>query len=80
MEDKKIKKCSFPHGVLIKPDGENELDPCIYVEEKRYQNVTVIISKCKNCGTVDISWLRQPDTVEVDEDGNIVDDSPFAEK
>ena len=80
MEDEKVcKKCSNG-GVIIKPDGENELDPCVYVEEKYYKNVTVVISRCKYCGAIDIGWLRQENTVEIDENGDVIDDSPFAEK
>lgn len=58
--------CHYPDGMTIKPDGVHELDPCIYEEIERYCNVTVIISKCKKCGKVDISWERQEDTEEVD--------------
>ena len=62
------KKCEFPEEITIKPDGEHELDPCVYEEVERYENVTVIVSKCKNCGHIDISWLRQPNTREVTDD------------
>lgn len=55
-------KCSYPNGLSFKPDGVHELDPCIYEEIERYINVTVIISKCKKCGNIDISWERQEDT------------------
>ena len=58
------KKCSF-EDVTIKPDGVNELDPCIYEDVMMYTNVTVIVSKCKECGHVEISWLRQDDTEEI---------------
>ena len=58
-------KCSFPDGVVIKPDGINELDPCIYQTEQVFTNVTVEISKCKKCGHVNISWYKNPDTVEI---------------
>lgn len=64
--EQQIPKCSFGDGVKILPDGKHELDPCIYEEIERYCNVTVIISKCKKCGKVDISWVRQEDTEEVD--------------
>lgn len=62
------KKCSFPDGIAIKPDGVNELDPCVYEEVERYANVTVIISKCRNCGHIEVSWMRQEDTVELEVD------------
>ena len=64
-----MKRCSFPDGVIIRPDGVNELDPCLYEEIERWANVTVHVMKCKHCGHTEISWERQPDTeqLEVDE-------------
>lgn len=59
-------KCTLPNGMIIKPDGVNELDPCIYEEIERYANVTVSINRCKNCGNIDISWFRQEDTEELE--------------
>lgn len=61
-----MSKCSLPSGIAIKPDGVNELDPCIYEEIERHTNVTVIISRCKRCGCIDVSWIRQNDTDERD--------------
>lgn len=55
-------KCRFPEGVTFRPDGVNELDPCVYEEVERYRNVTVVISRCTRCGHIDISWERQEDT------------------
>ena len=57
-------KCKFPHGITIKPDGENELDPCIYEEIEKYANVTVSVMRCRKCGHIEISWQRQEDTIE----------------
>lgn len=68
------KKCQFPEGVTIKPDGAHELDPCIYEEVERYANVTVIVNRCKRCGHVELMWLRQEDTVKLDEDGNFIEE------
>ena len=59
-------KCKFPDGVSIKLDGKNELDPCTYEEIERYENVTVIISRCTKCGHIDISWKRQENTTKID--------------
>lgn len=59
-----MNKCSWGDGVTIKPDGENELDPCIYEEIEKYKNVTITISRCKKCGHIEISWQRQDDTEE----------------
>ena len=59
-------KCTFPDGIVIKPDGVNELDPCIYEEIERYENVTISINRCKKCGHIDISWYRQENTMELE--------------
>jgi len=55
-------KCSFPEGITIKPDGENELDPCPYRLKEIHRNVTVEVSQCPICGHIEISWVRQDDT------------------
>lgn len=55
-------KCTWGQGITIKPDGKNELDPCVYEELERYKNVTVIINRCKKCGHIEISWERQENT------------------
>lgn len=59
-------KCKFPDGIVIKPDGIHELDPCEYQEVERYANVTVSIRRCKKCGNIDIAWFRQEDTDELE--------------
>lgn len=59
-------KCSWGDGIEAKPGGI-ELDPCVYEDVEAHRNVTVIISKCRVCGHVEISWIRQPDTEDVDE-------------
>lgn len=65
------KKCKFPNGIKIKPDGINELDPCIYELIEVHRNVTVEVRRCKKCGNIDISWIRQEDTEdEIIEDYN----------
>ena len=61
-------KCCFPPGVIVKPDGVNELDPCVYEEVECYKNVTVHVMRCLRCGHVEISWERQEDTEEVELD------------
>ena len=59
-------ECKHPDGISdIKPDGIHSLDPCIYEDIEKYANVTVIISRCKNCGKISISWLRQDNTEEL---------------
>ena len=60
--DKDMTKCTLPGGVEIKPDGENVLDACCYKVKEIHRNVTVTVSECMRCGSVDISWERQDDT------------------
>lgn len=52
---KEKRKSEFPDGVVFKPDGIHEADPCIYKEIERYENVTIIINWCTKCGHIDIS-------------------------
>ena len=58
-------KCKLPEGVVIKPDGIHELDPCVYETQEVYSNVIVEIVKCKKCGHVSVMWHRTDDTVEI---------------
>lgn len=51
-------KCKFSNGITIKPDGTNELDPCIYEDIEIHTNCMVIISKCSKCGNLEISWVK----------------------
>lgn len=62
-----MNKCSWGDNISIKPDGINELDPCIYEQIAKYKNVTVVINKCKKCGHIEIGWIRQEDTEEIEE-------------
>lgn len=55
-------KCTFGEGITVKPDGKNELDPCIYKEIETYKNVTVHVLRCEKCGHIEITWERQDDT------------------
>jgi hypothetical protein len=57
-------KCSFG-DIVIKPDGINELDPCIYKDVEMYTNVTAIVSRCERCGNIDIRWIKQDNTEEI---------------
>lgn len=61
-------KCSFGKGITIKPDGVNELDPCLYETVEAYRNVTVKVLRCKRCGHKDIEWFRQDNTEIIDVD------------
>ena len=47
-----MKKCELPEGIVIKPDGINELDPCVYRTKEVYANVIVEICECVKCGHV----------------------------
>lgn len=54
-----MQKCKHDNPFSIKLGGEKfDVDPCVYEEIERHEGVTVIVSKCKNCGHIDISWER----------------------
>lgn len=61
-------KCEWPDGVIIKPDGINELDPCVYEEIETHYNCTVHVLMCKHCGNIELEWEKQEEWI--DEDGN----------
>lgn len=58
-------KCKLPDGLVIKPDGLNELDPCLYRLAEVHKNVTVKVYECTRCGAIDICWERQENTEDV---------------
>lgn len=58
-------KCHFPDGISIRPDGKNELDPCLYEEIEKYANVTVTVMRCRRCGHIEVCWERQENTEEL---------------
>ena len=62
---KKQHKCSFGDGITVKPDGANELDPCLYQEIGTYENVTVHILRCVRCGHIEVEWERQDNTIDI---------------
>ena len=51
-------KCTFPGGITYRPDGKNEIDPCQYELIEKHRNVTVEVLRCKKCGHVEISWIK----------------------
>ena len=57
-------KCTFGDGIAVKPDGRNELDPCLYEEIETYENVTVHILRC---GHIEVEWERQDNTIDITE-------------
>lgn len=62
-----MEKCSWKN-IRICPDGEHELDPCLYKEVMKLKNVTIQILRCERCGHYTIGWTRQPDTEEIEDD------------
>lgn len=58
-------KCQYPEGMTVSPDGTNELDPCIYEDTEIHTNCTVIVSKCRRCGHVTLSWMRTDETEDI---------------
>ena len=58
-------KCSS--NVVIKPDGETELDPCVYELVDRRENCIVEVFQCQNCGHIEVTWIdkdKHPELVE----------------
>lgn len=53
-------KCSFD-GCSIRPDSIHELDPCLYEDIEVHTNCTIIVSRCKKCGHVEFSWIKNDD-------------------
>jgi S-ribosylhomocysteine lyase LuxS involved in autoinducer biosynthesis len=49
-------------------------DKCQYVLKEKWQNVTIEVSKCRKCGTIDVSWTRQPDTICLYENDEEIED------
>lgn len=49
-------------------------DGCEYQLTEAWKNVTVEVSRCRRCGHVDMSWLKQDDSVQIyasdEEDGD----------
>lgn len=63
------KRCSFADGIVaVKPDGRHDLDPCVYEDVEVWRNVTVVVSRCMNCGHIEISWHKQDNTEQIDPD------------
>ena len=57
--------CKHQNGIISSILGI-PVDPCVYKDIEAYKNVTVVVSKCINCGAIDISWKRQEDTEEIE--------------
>lgn len=54
-------KCQYPEGVHL-VIGKNEVDPCLYEEIEKYQNVTITVLRCKRCGHIELEWEKQENT------------------
>ena len=59
-------KCDL--GFRFCPDGVHELDPCLYEEIETHTNVTVHVMRCKKCGHIEISWERQDETEDIQQE------------
>lgn len=54
-------KCEYPDGVKVEIGG-HEVDPCLYQEVEKWENVTVTVLRCKKCGHIEIEWEPQENT------------------
>ena len=57
-----MEKCKMPNGIVIRPNGVDELDPCIYETIEVHKNVNVEVRRCRRCGHIDIAWYRTDET------------------
>lgn len=58
-----MEKCKCANLPTVNFRGEYyTVDPCIYETEEVLTNCIVVISKCKNCGTLNFEWQRTEDT------------------
>ena len=58
-------KCTLPDGMIIKPNGVNELDPCDYEEVEKHINVVVTVLRCKRCGHIELLWEETEDSEHI---------------
>lgn len=59
--------CEYPEGMTMAVQTDTglvEIDPCVYEEIERHENVTVIVSRCIHCGNIDISWVEEGENEE----------------
>lgn len=56
MPDNKINPCEHKPKVYL---GGVPIDPHVYEEKEVHHNCTVIVSRCKYCGKIDISWTKE---------------------
>lgn len=53
-------KC-LPENTHVNINGYN-WNGCVLEDIELHKNVTVIVSKCSNCGEISLGWYRQPNT------------------
>jgi hypothetical protein len=58
------KRCEHPDGAIVRI-GEHEVDPCLYEEIEKWENVTVVVCRCKKCGHVELEWHMQDNTERI---------------
>ena len=68
MSSENGKRCQLPEGLTFKPDGVNEVDPCLYEEIETVRHCTVHVMQCVRCGHIEISWERESTAVPDDEE------------
>lgn len=56
------------NGIVFKPDGIHEAEPCMFELTQKLRNVTVEILTCPKCGNVSIGWYMQEDTEDITEE------------
>ncbi len=56
--------CSFGEGIVIKPNGVDELVPCDFDLVEIHENVRVEVLRCKRCGEISYGWFRQDNTID----------------
>ena len=59
-------QCEWPEGFTVNVGGLADVEPCLFEDIEMHTNVTVIVSRCKVCGRVELSWIRQEDTEDVE--------------
>lgn len=62
-------KCNHDDAIYVGSNEKYLVDPCVYKNVEMFTNVDVIISRCVNCGHVEISWRRTELTEQIDLEG-----------
>lgn len=59
--EQKSQRCTHGDGVTMMLNG-HEVDPCLYEEIEKWENVTVTVLRCKRCGHIELEWTPQENT------------------